>query len=209
MPQSVDGFRCRLILKTTLLTALLLLAVQMCFAQEDTLYALNVHRIQLNKTNMWVLGSWAAGNIATGLVFRGSSQGNRRYFHEMNAIWNVVNLGIAGAGLYGAYTANPDLSLVESLAAQQRLEKILLFNTALNVSYMLGGAYLTERSRRPGSNADRLKGYGQSLILQGGFLLLFDTTQYLLHHNHATPVLRNLISHVGFYGNTLAINFAF
>lgn len=195
--------------KIALLLMVFLSVGCVAWAQDSTLLELNTQRIQLNKTNMWVLGGWAAGNIATGFVFRGSATGSTRYFYEMNAFWNLVNLGIAGAGLYGAYSADPNLALWESLQEQQKLEKILLFNMALNLSYMAGGAYLTERSRRGTGNPDRLKGYGQSLILQGGFLLIFDTTQYLLHHSQATPQFKALISQVGFTGNTIAINFAF
>lgn len=195
--------------RRALLFSFLMMAVGLVWAQESSLTAINTQRIQLNKTNMWVLTTWAAGNIATGFAFRGSATGSTRYFHEMNAFWNLVNIGIAGAGLYGAYTADPNLGLWESLQEQQKLEKVLLFNMALNLSYMAGGAYLTERSRRGTGNPDRLKGYGQSLILQGGFLLIFDTTQYLLHHSQATPQFRQLISHVGFTGNTVALNFAF
>ena len=192
-----------------LLFAAIMLVAGVAWAQENALLEVNAQRIQLNKTHMWVLTGWAAGNIATGFAFRGGSTGSRRYFHEMNAFWNLVNIGIAGAGLYGAYTADPNLALWKSLQAQQKLEKILIFNMALNLSYMAGGASLTERARRGTGNPDRLRGYGQSLVLQGGFLLLFDTTQYLLHHSHATPQFRQLISHVGFSGNAVALHFTF
>ena len=47
---------------------------------------------------MTVLGSWAIGNIVVGASLQGSSEGTTKYFHRMNAGWNLVNLGLAGAG---------------------------------------------------------------------------------------------------------------
>lgn len=161
---------------------------------EEVLVDINSRRIQLNKVNMWVLGGWAVGNIAVSGVLRTQTTGTSRYFHEMNAIWNVVNLGLAAGGLYGAYTGETNLSLWESYQAQQQIEKILLFNMALNFTYLTAGAYLQERSKRPGiDRPERLKGYGQSLLLQGGFLLLFDITQFWLHHQQATPRLQQIL----------------
>ena len=51
-----------------------------------------------------------------------------------------------------------------------------LFNAGLDVGYMATGAYLWERGIRKDSRG--LKGYGQSLILQGGFLFTFDLIMY-------------------------------
>ena len=179
-------------------------------AQDSLLLELNQHRIKLNKTNMWVLGGWAAGNILVSGIMRGQTSGTQKYFHEMNAVWNLVNLGIAGGALYGAYTSDPTgLDLWATFREQQKIEKVLLFNLALNFTYITGGAYLIEKSKNATSNPERLKGYGQSLLLQGGFLLLFDATQFFLHHNHATPKLEQLLSHVQVGGNGLSLVIAF
>ncbi|MEM6344480.1 MAG: hypothetical protein AAF927_11395 [Bacteroidota bacterium] len=181
----------------SLLMVLLLVPICILWAQDQTLLELNTNRLQLNKTNMYVLGAWAVGNIAVSGVLRSRTTGSTRYFHEMNVFWNVVNLGLAAGGLYGTYTTDPAmLSLWESYQAQQKLEKILLFNLALNFSYMTAGGFLIERAKNTSNRPERLKGYGQSLLLQGGFLLLFDTAQYLLHHNQAQPKLEHLLSHV-------------
>ncbi len=179
-------------------------------AQDSTLTEINAQRLQINKTGMWVLGSWAMMNIASGSILRGQTSGTTKYFHEMNIFWNIVNLGLAGAGLYGSYTTDPaSLDMWRTFQEQQNIEKILLFNGALDVGYMIGGAYLIERARRGEGNVDRLKGYGQSLILQGGFLFAFDITLYLIHHNSATPALKELLSHVAFTGSGLALTWQF
>lgn len=179
-------------------------------AQEDPLLALNMKRISLNKTNMMVLGTWAVGNMTFSGIQRSRTQGSTRYFHEMNVIWNVVNLGLAAGGLYGAYTEDPTTyTLWETYQAQQQIEKILLFNMALNFTYLTAGGYLIERSKNATDRPERLKGYGQSLLLQGGFLLVFDVTQYLLHHHHAQPQLQKLLSQVQVGPTGIGVGFQF
>ncbi len=181
----------------SLLIVLMLVPFCILWAQDQSLLELNTNRLQLNKTNMYVLGGWAVGNIAVRGILRGSTPGTSRYLDERNVFWNVVNLGLAAGGLYGSYTTDPAmLGLWESYQEQQKLEKILLFNLALNFTYITAGGYMMERSKNTTNRPERLKGYGQSLLLQGGFLLLFDTAQYLLHHNQAQPKLEQLLSHL-------------
>ena len=193
--------------RNLLLFMFLLIAALPLSAQTDSLiYELNASRLQLNQTNMWVLGGWAVGNIGVSSILRSRSTGTVRYFHEMNVIWNFVNLGLAGAGLYGGYTTDPaSFGLWETFNEQQKIEKILLFNLALNFTYLTAGGYLIERSKTSTNLPERLKGYGQSLILQGGFLLLFDTTQYLLHHNNAHDDLQRLINGLSVSGDGIGL----
>ena len=66
------------------------------------------------------------------------------------------------------------------------------------MAYLATGVYLLEKSRNPtaaGSSA-RWRGYGQSLLLQGGFLLLFDGVQYAAHHRHGSAGLYPLLSRI-------------
>ncbi len=181
-----------------------LMLLSLSYGQDSLLMELNTQRTAINKTGMYILGGWAVANIAGGAILRGQTSGTTRYFHEMNVFWNIVNLGLAGAGLYGAYTSDPAaLTAWESFQEQQTIEKILLFNAALDIAYMAGGAYMIERSRRVEKKPERIKGYGQSLILQGGFLLIFDATLYLIHNRSANPHLEELLSHLSFTGNGL------
>ncbi len=162
--------------------------------QAEQLRQLNEHRLRLNTTNMIVLGGWALGNIGVSSVLRARSTGSLRYFHEMNVVWNFVNLGLAAGGLYGSLSSDPgSFGLWQTYAEQQKIEKVLLFNLALNFTYLTAGGYLIERSKTATQRPERLRGYGQSLLLQGGFLLLFDTAQFLLHRQHAYPALQELI----------------
>lgn len=179
------------------------------WAQSEILTEINENRISLNKRHMYVLGAWGSGNIIYGLIGRANSTGSQRYFHEMNAIWNVVNLGLAGAGLYAAYNSSPDqFTLWETYAEQQKLEKILLVNGALNVSYILGGVLMQERAKRIEKNSDRWKGYGKSLVLQGAFLLAFDSMQFIVH-SQAQKELRQLLEQLQFQGNAVTFTLTF
>lgn len=145
------------------------------------LLTFNEASLQHQRTAMYTLGGWAVANIGIGLALRGSSEGDTRYFHEMNALWNGVNLAIAGIGYYSITRQDPaSWELAASFQKHHGFEKILLFNAGLDIGYIAGGLYLTERAKRPGVNQDRLRGFGKSIILQGGFLFVFDLVNYFI-----------------------------
>lgn len=153
-------------------------------AQSMDLLSYEKERISIDKTGMLVLGGWSVVNIATGAIGTNSNNREHKYFHQMNMIWNGVNLLLAGAGYLGAVNEKTDnLTLTKVLLHQNAKEKTFIFNAGLDLAYITGGLYLKERSRR---NADpsKLKGYGNSIMLQGGFLLIFDAVMYTLHHQH-------------------------
>lgn len=134
---------------------------------------------------MVTLGTWALGNIAWGAIRRNATQGQQQKFHEMNIYWNVVNLGLAGFGLYQSLRSNPgEFGLYESWKAQAGMEKILLFNAGLDVGYIMTGFFMQERSKNIDQRQDLWKGFGRSLVLQGSFLLVFDLALYLSHRVH-------------------------
>ncbi|MFM8361240.1 MAG: DUF6992 family protein [Haliscomenobacter sp.] len=146
---------------------------------NENILSFNEIRLERQKTGMWVLGAWALGNIGAGIALSSQRDGSAKYFHQMNAGWNLVNLGIASVGYLAAVRTDPAAGgLYESIQSQYQIQKILLLNTGLDVAYMAGGAYLIERSKNDLKNPDRLKGFGQSILLQGGFLFVFDLAQY-------------------------------
>ncbi len=176
---------------------------------DNFLESVNRDRLQRQKTGMLVLGGWAAGNIATGLILRGKTEGPARHFHTMNAGWNAVNLIIAGFGYYGAMNGDPtSLDLYQTVQEQHKFQKILLFNAGLDVGYMAAGLYLIERSRRGGDKADQYKGFGRSIILQGGFLFAFDLVNYFIHASHNED-LQPLMSSLRFDGQNLGFVLTF
>lgn len=145
------------------------------------LLAFNEASLSHQRTAMLTLGGWAVANIAIGAGLQGSADGSTKHFHRMNALWNTVNLGIAGLGYFTALKSDPAAwDLATSLNKHQAFQKVLLFNTGLDVGYVLGGLYLTERAKRPDVNSDQLKGFGQSIMLQGAFLFFFDLANVVI-----------------------------
>lgn len=139
------------------------------------------------RTGMIILGSWAAVNIASGLTLRARNEGTQHYFHEMNALWNSVNLGIATLGYVAANKLNTPVSPVHLFSEQAKLDQTLLFNAGLDLAYIAGGLYLTERAKNSDKNSERFTGYGRSVIMQGGFLFAFDVIMVLVHQRIELP----------------------
>ena len=194
-------------------TLLLFVLIQILFsgwilAQNSSLdlEQINRDRIHLNSNGMFVLGGWAITNIAIGSIGMTQTGGRTKYFHQMSAAWNTVNLGIAGLGYYGLRNSSPGLSLSETISEFQNFENILLFNAGLDIGYMAIGAYLWERGLRKESN--RLVGYGQSMILQGGFLFTFDVILYVLSRNQSRPLIESL-ENIQFTGTALSLTIPF
>lgn len=117
----------------------------------------------------WSLASIAAGVLM--LIFPGFWRG----FGVQCLAWGAIDLAIAVLGNRTAQKRRAKLSPEEQLAAQPgeraKLAKILWINTALDVFYILGGIALAVTL---GASDDFWRGNGWGIILQGGFLLLFD-----------------------------------
>ena len=140
---------------------------------------------RITKTGMLTLGSWAVGNFVVSGLSLNQPKDDRYYFHQMNVLWNTVNVTLAGLGYWQATRLDTDVSLTEAVKSHHRLRRTLLFNAGLDVAYGVGGFYLLERAKNDAEQAARWRGYGRSLILQGGFLLAFDAVLYLVLRNQA------------------------
>ncbi len=146
-----------------------------------------------NTHAMMFLGGWAVANIVTGSIGWNNQQGHTMRYHQMNVMWNVVNLSIAGVALYSNFTQDiAILSDEEMLNKHIRLENILLINAGLDVLYMGSGYWLTQRAKNGTKRADMYKGYGQSMMLQGAFLFAFDLVFFAIKHKHRTNFLDNV-----------------
>ena len=173
---------------------------------SDDLLQINEDRISMNSQGMLILGGWAVSNLVVGGIGMTQTTGNTKYFHQMNAMWNTVNLGIAGFGYMGLQNQSASLGLAETIREFQNFENILLFNAGLDVGYMALGAYLWERGLR--KDSERLVGYGQSLILQGGFLFTFDVILYFASRSKSSALLETLNS-IQIRGSEIGFNVTF
>ena len=181
--------------RTIVLTTLLLLGSLTLQAQDFQLEDAYQQDVKVRKTGMLILGSWAVGNLLIGSIGRQNTVGTQKYFHEMNAFWNVVNLGIAGAGYYFTLKGDMPASSAAFMSDQISFQKILLFNAGLDIAYIVGGLYMLEKSKNSLDKADRWKGYGRSLLLQGAFLLSFDLILHQVHQKNTTQ-FTDFLSHL-------------
>ena len=176
---------------------LFLFALSVSAQSDSLLESFHQSRVNINENAMLVLGSWAAGNILVSTYGNFKSSGEAKYFHQFNAMWNVVNLGIAAFGYLNAVNYEPSsITKLEILNEYSSLQSFLLLNAGLDVAYIATGFYLKERSKNS-SSSERLRGYGNSLLLQGGFLLAFDVALYFIHQSNAAlnlyPHLESLL----------------
>ena len=178
-------------------------------APAVSLAAFTAERTRLDQRGLAVLGGWAVSNLVVSGIATGQTEGSAHYFHQMNIGWGAVNLALAGTGYLAARRASrqPTADRAANVRAQLRTENLYLFNAGLDVAYLATGFYLLEKGRNStaSGSAERWRGYGQSLLLQGGFLLLFDGFQFAAHHRHGTRALYPLLSRISFGPGAVAL----
>jgi len=161
------------------------------YSQIDSTYLFHdIKRIQSQKVGMQVLFGWSVANIVTGVALRNNVKGENTYFNQMNIAWNIFNLSISSIGYLNAINEKPSLVAMDVFQKQLKLEKTLLFNSGLDVSYIFGGLWLLERARNyeEKKEFERLRGVGRSLILQGTFLFLFDLSFYMIETSSSSKL---------------------
>jgi hypothetical protein len=165
----------------------------------------------INESLMLGLGSYAVANFAiSGAGYFSSEDEYTKRFHEMNVMWNTVNIGLALPGYIKARRVGQPMTREEILKAQKKTESIFLVNDVLDVGYIAAGIWMREVAPNKLDQEDLFKGYGNSLILQGSFLLVFDALAYYIHHNHGKelPALEkvSLSTSVGGVGLRIALD---
>jgi hypothetical protein len=170
--------------------------------------ALNQRRIHTDITGMKVLGTWGAVNTVAGIT--GALVANDdewKHFHQMNAVWGVVNMSIAGLGYLGARRDRAkELSSTRALHRYEATKRLYLLNAGLDGLYIGTGAFLLARSRQS-SDPDLHRGFGKSLVLQGIGLLAFDATMFCAHH-HQDKRWYKLLEGVSFSGTGIGYRYA-
>ena len=159
--------------------------------QAQDLTSFNQARLKKDQHLMLSLGAWAGANITAGAIgWATVQQPELKAFHQMNVMWNAVNLGLAVPGYLRARNTKALLGLSQTLSEQQKTERIFLFNTGLDVAYITAGFLLQSMALNQQAKADQLNGFGKGLILQGSFLFAFDLTAFAIHHRHGKQVFR-------------------
>ena len=160
-----------------------LLALSMFFYSTLTLKSqdsISTHDLFYKKQqqSLSLLSGWSVGNLiysplATKNLF--SPETTNEYFHQMNFSWNLLNLGIAGLGHIIVNKDSKKLWDIKTLYDKKnKAEKSIIINMGLDLAYMVTGFLLKNNAQKNNSEYSMNKGYGNSLILQGGYLLFYD-----------------------------------
>jgi hypothetical protein len=97
-----------------------------------------------------------------------------------NPFWIGVSQQAIGWGIIDALLALIAGRPTSKPFSSKTLRRILLFNAALDVLYMLGGFIF---ARAKGATDEKLRGQGWGIVLQGLFLFKFDLIHGLLAPN--------------------------
>lgn len=157
------------------------------FAQEN----FGVEYSKTVKTGMYTLLGWSILNLGVGTYGNFQFEGQKKYFYQMNAGWNLVNFGLAASSFYSLNKLGlAEMDAASLFTESNTMGKVFLFNTGLDVGYMAFGAYLLERGKRLIN--PRFQGYGRSLMLQGAFLFAFDLVMYGVVNTHSKEIFSSM-----------------
>lgn len=121
---------------------------------------------------MIALSAWSAGSVVLGGV---AALREPEPFPRFTALqfvaWGLINGAIAGASFYSGARAE---QLVRSEAywrdERTNLERVFFINAALDAAYVAIGSALWAAGKTPA-----VRGTGAGIVVQGGFLLVFDS----------------------------------
>ncbi|MGW8314698.1 MAG: DUF6992 family protein, partial [Bacteroidales bacterium] len=96
----------------------------------------------------------------------------------------------------------------EILDKQLKTQQLFLINAGLDVVYMGAGILLKRIAVKYPKNESRLIGYGDSVILQGAFLFIFDLVMYGVQRIQRLNFLESLSFQPmeGVWGLTFTLN---
>lgn len=121
-----------------------------------------------------VLLAWGLGNMLAGSALALTGSGMQRAIGIQAAAWGTVETAVA---IYGTYWARQHalaarsgvLSADTIRAEAERFEFFLALNSAADIAYILGGATVAAKSKRP-----RIRGAAIGVAIQGTALLVYD-----------------------------------
>lgn len=124
---------------------------------------------------MPILLGWALGSMITGALWRRESNRFWQGVGEQFIAWGAVDGIIALFALRGARRKATQqqaglIAPVQQALETDQFEKIVWANAALDVGYVLGGRWWLRRH----ADHPHPQGMGVGIMLQGGFLLVWD-----------------------------------
>jgi len=210
-------------MKKAIIIILVVLFCTSVFAQDSLKYYNNL-RINTTSSGMKALGSWGILNLGAGAIWGWNGKKTTiyidlsgtqvtssktisqegQYFFQMNTIWGAADFGIAMLGYVGVQKyRRKNLNAAETLEQQKKLEKIFLINGALDIAYLGTGTYL--KLAGDSRKSPIMKGYGESILMQGGFLLIFDGIMYHAEKGNGNRLRNFLEKHpISFDGHCIS-----
>lgn len=168
-----------------IILVIIFISSQYVFAQIPTDF--NKQRNDIDKKLMLTLTTWSSANIiASSIGWASAGNEEAKYFHQMNVMWSAINIGLALPGYFKARNSNSEISLGNTFRKQSETEQAFLFNTGLDIAYVTTGFLLKSEGKHNIPKQAQFNGFGNGLLLQGGFLFLFDLSAYIIHRHHAT-----------------------
>jgi len=150
-----------------------------------------IRRMKTLKTAQAViLAIWAGLNVLIGIVFILQTEAHYFYFFAMNISWNLVNTAVA-IFLYMHHNDvfEKQISFLNQMEYQKHIEKSLVFNIGLDLAFIAIGFSMYYYGNIPSAAHPELwVGFGISVIIQGGFLLIQDMIFYRLHRKNQSIV---------------------
>ena len=196
-----------------IITSIFILVSILSNAQSDSIIKqFDSRKNKLNHNGMIVLTSWASANIVgSGIGYALTKNEEEKNFHLMNASWGIVNLGIALPGLLAKEKISA--TIYDLQKSQTQAEKLFLANAILDVVYISGGFYMKEYANNQTDlkKQERFNGFGNSVIMQGAGLMVFDLAMTILNNRnrkkHLDPFLKK--ASISFTGNYIKLGYRF
>lgn len=153
----------------------------MAYSQDSLSVRLDKQRRKINLNGMLVSGAWSLANAgwSTYSLFQENDL-QTKSFHQMNVSWSAINLVVFGLGARKSYSKkNYPANLTEALKIHSKNRKIFKVNALLDIFYIASGAgmILFSNSKSEETN-QKLQGFGTSILIQGTYLLGFDSFMY-------------------------------
>ena len=128
--------------------------------------------------SLLLLSGWSVVNLIGSPIANKNmynSTTTNEYFHEMNFNWNLLNAGIVGLSHFLVHRdSKREWNLNQLSTKKTKAEKSIIFNMGLDLVYVISGLIMNKNSD-VNKDSDNINiGYGNSLIIQGAYLFLFD-----------------------------------
>jgi hypothetical protein len=127
--------------------------------------------IRDQRNHMTVLGAYALGSVAAGIPMMTSARAEVRAAGLQNLAWGAVDGVIALVALVATNNLKGQQNSAAYWADERGTSRrIFAINAGLDVLYVATGALLLALGK-----TEALRGTGAAVLVQGGFLLSFDT----------------------------------